>query len=202
MTPRRPGAGRRAGKNGGPPARKAKAQLHAAAKPGRSTASAAGARGAGARGERPELILRRPRPDHHHPRWTPAPAPMRGRSAGRRPTSPKLIFAGVAAGIVAAALAVAHHHDLPRLPALLASMNLAAFLLYGYDKAVAGRGRLRVPEAVLHGLALFGGTLGALLGQRLFRHKISKAAFQRVFLGTAVLQVALVIAWLCWSALG
>ncbi len=39
----------------------------------------------------------------------------------------------------------------------------------------------RVPEKTLHLLALFGGWPGALMGQRVFRHKTQKFGFRIVF---------------------
>ncbi len=72
------------------------------------------------------------------------------------------------------------------------------FGLYGYDKRAARRGTWRVPERVLHGLALLGGSPGALLGQRVFRHKTAKRSFQFAFWAIVVLQVALIA--LIWRA--
>ncbi len=76
----------------------------------------------------------------------------------------------------------------------LVAVNLTALGYYWYDKARARASRSRVPEAVLHGLALAGGTLGAYLGMRLFRHKTIKGPFQIVFWTIAILQVGLVAA--------
>lgn len=45
------------------------------------------------------------------------------------------------------------------------------FLFYGFDKNRAIKNKNRVPEIVLHILALIGGTHGAFLGQKVFRHK-------------------------------
>jgi uncharacterized membrane protein YsdA (DUF1294 family) len=61
-----------------------------------------------------------------------------------------------------------------------------------------------VPETVLHGLALAGGTLGAYVGMHLFRHKTIKGSFRLVFWVIALLQVALVLAalyhvWKSWE---
>jgi uncharacterized membrane protein YsdA (DUF1294 family) len=86
----------------------------------------------------------------------------------------------------------------------LAAVSVVAFGYYGYDKARATRTRSRVPEVVLHGLALGGGTLGAYAGMRLFRHKTVKGSFRLVFWIIAVLQVALVVAALyrLWQSRG
>ena len=53
----------------------------------------------------------------------------------------------------------------------LAAVNLVAFTVYGVDKAKARRGAWRVPEKTLFLLPLLGGSVGALLGMLVFRHK-------------------------------
>lgn len=53
----------------------------------------------------------------------------------------------------------------------LAAINLVTFAVYGIDKAKAKRGAWRMPEKTLFLLPLLGGSLGALLGMRVFRHK-------------------------------
>lgn len=53
----------------------------------------------------------------------------------------------------------------------LALVNLIAFTVYGADKRRARKDRRRVPEKTLFLLAIIGGSLGAFLGMRLFRHK-------------------------------
>ena len=45
------------------------------------------------------------------------------------------------------------------------------FTVYGVDKAKARRGAWRVPEKTLFLLPLLGGSVGALLGMLIFRHK-------------------------------
>ena len=59
-----------------------------------------------------------------------------------------------------------------KLLALFAlAASAAALILYGSDKARAGRGGRRIPEATLLGAGLLFGAAGALLGMNLFRHK-------------------------------
>lgn len=53
----------------------------------------------------------------------------------------------------------------------LAAVNLVTFTVYGVDKAKARRGACRVPEKTLFLLPLLGGSVGALLGMLVFRHK-------------------------------
>ena len=50
-------------------------------------------------------------------------------------------------------------------------VNAAAFLLMLADKLKAKRGAWRIPEATLMGIAAIGGSIGALAGMYLFRHK-------------------------------
>ena len=83
----------------------------------------------------------------------------------------------------------------PLLLAWLLGASLAALVAFGYDKWAAQHDRLRVPERVLLGLTLVGGSPGALVGMVAFRHKTRKGSFL-VRLGLVLLvQVALVLAW-------
>ncbi len=63
---------------------------------------------------------------------------------------------------------------------LLAAANIATFFLFGTDKLIAGSGVFRAPENVLLATAFLGGSLGALLGIHIFRHKTRKAGFQLI----------------------
>ena len=50
-------------------------------------------------------------------------------------------------------------------------INLIAFALYGAVKSKAKRGKWRISEKTLIGIALIGGSIGAFLGMHAFRHK-------------------------------
>ena len=78
--------------------------------------------------------------------------------------------------------------------AWLVGINLTAFGYYGFDKVRSRRVRTRVPEVVLHFLALIGGSLGAYAGMQTFRHKTLKGRFQFWFWCIVVVQVG-VIFW-------
>ena len=65
--------------------------------------------------------------------------------------------------------------------------SAAALAMYARDKSAAKQGRWRVSENTLHLLSLAGGWPGALVAQRLLRHKSKKRSFQTVFWTTVLL---------------
>ena len=56
-------------------------------------------------------------------------------------------------------------------------INALALLLMRADKQKARRRQWRIPEALLFGTALLGGSAGAVLGMLLFAHKTRKPLF-------------------------
>lgn len=56
-------------------------------------------------------------------------------------------------------------------------VNLVTFFVYGVDKWKAKRDLWRIPEKILLGFALFGGSIGAFLGMHVFNHKTQKIKF-------------------------
>ena len=60
----------------------------------------------------------------------------------------------------------------------LIGINVLTFLVYGADKWKARRNKWRIPEDTLIWLAIVGGSVGALLGIYLFRHKTQHKKFQ------------------------
>jgi uncharacterized membrane protein YsdA (DUF1294 family) len=73
----------------------------------------------------------------------------------------------------------------------LLAVSVTTFGYYGYDKWRAKVGSNRVPELVLHLLALAGGSLGAYLGMRTFRHKTLKGPYRVVFWCIVAMQAGL-----------
>lgn len=59
----------------------------------------------------------------------------------------------------------------------LAVINLITWAAYGPDKSRAKSGKRRIPERTLLLPALIGGSLGALAGMLMFRHKTRKPKF-------------------------
>ncbi len=59
----------------------------------------------------------------------------------------------------------------------LSVINFTTWAAYGLDKGRAKSGKWRIPERTLLLLALIGGSLGALAGMIMFRHKTRKAKF-------------------------
>lgn len=66
----------------------------------------------------------------------------------------------------------------PRIWLLIAAVNLATFVLYGFDKWRARRRRRRVPEAWLLGSAFACGPVGAWIAVSTFHHKTRKVGFR------------------------
>jgi uncharacterized membrane protein YsdA (DUF1294 family) len=82
---------------------------------------------------------------------------------------------------------------LPWFASWLASVNAVAFVCFGLDKWFAARDRLRIPEVVLHGLSALGGSPGAFLGMKTFRHKTIKGSFRIFFWCIVVIQLLLAL---------
>jgi len=76
--------------------------------------------------------------------------------------------------------------------------STVAFGMYALDKKAARADRWRIPEINMHLVALAGGWPGALLAQRMFRHKTRKQPFQMLFKATVVVNIA-GLAWLTAS---
>jgi uncharacterized membrane protein YsdA (DUF1294 family) len=104
--------------------------------------------------------------------------------------SPKQTFGLVAIGsILLIGLALSFFTRWNPIWIWLVAINLVTFIMYGYDKSEAKSGGLRVPEVVLHGLALAGGFVGGWIGRFVFHHKTRKPVF-------AVVLTASTLAWL------
>ena len=78
-------------------------------------------------------------------------------------------------------------------------INVVAFALYVLDKYMALHGRRRISERVLLMLALFGGSVGALMAMSLVRHKTQKRCFSIGVPLLLIMQLLIMIAVLLCS---
>jgi len=108
-------------------------------------------------------------------------------------TSPYIIFGTLAAIIVLTFMFYLNRLDLPYFISYLLAINISVFLFYGYDKLIAGSTLLRIPEKILHSIAILGGSPSALLAQKLFRHKTAKKSFLIIYWGIVIIQIAIIL---------
>lgn len=72
----------------------------------------------------------------------------------------------------------------------LLTVNVTAFALMGMDKRRAVRHDWRIPEKTLFLSAILGGSIGAILGMRHFRHKTRHWYFAYGLPAILILQIA------------
>lgn len=77
----------------------------------------------------------------------------------------------------------------------LVSLNIFTFFMYGIDKYKARKDKWRIPESTLIWLAVLGGSVGALLGMRVWHHKTFHKKFKYGIPVIIVLQV--IVGWYC-----
>lgn len=75
--------------------------------------------------------------------------------------------------------------------AIIAIMNIAAFVLMGHDKKMARQGKWRVPEKRLFLMTACFGGLGGMLGMKVFHHKTRHWYFKVFFPVLLVVQIVL-----------
>ena len=75
--------------------------------------------------------------------------------------------------------------------AVIAIMNIVAFVLMGYDKRCARQGKWRVPEKLLFLVTACFGGLGGVLGMKVFHHKTQHWYFKVFFPVLLVVQIVL-----------
>lgn len=76
---------------------------------------------------------------------------------------------------------------------LLIILNVLTFFVYGIDKWKAKRHWWRIPEWVLLGLAFVGGSVGALLGMKIWHHKTLHLKFKYGVPMILLMQIALLV---------
>ena len=75
---------------------------------------------------------------------------------------------------------------------ILICINVLTFLVYGIDKWKAKQGRWRISEGTLLILAIIGGSIGALLGMKVWHHKIKHKKFKYGLPLILLAQIALI----------
>jgi uncharacterized membrane protein YsdA (DUF1294 family) len=71
-------------------------------------------------------------------------------------------------------------------------INAITYFLFGFDKRAAERGNSRIPEKTLLLASALGGSVGAVMAQRRFRHKTQKQPFKALLYGIIVAQITLI----------
>lgn len=72
------------------------------------------------------------------------------------------------------------------------ALNVYAFTMFAWDKWSAENKKRRIPEINLLFVALIGGSVGAVAGQQILRHKSYKEPFRTQLFAIVVLQLAAV----------
>ena len=76
-------------------------------------------------------------------------------------------------------------------------INLVSFFAMGIDKRKAIKGKWRIPESTLMIMAVIGGSVGAIFGMRVFRHKTKHKKF---FIGLPVILILqILLALFIWQ---
>ena len=71
-------------------------------------------------------------------------------------------------------------------------INIVTFLIYGIDKWKAKQGSWRISEATLLILAAIGGSIGALLGMKIWHHKTMHKKFKYGLPLILIIQIILI----------
>lgn len=80
----------------------------------------------------------------------------------------------------------------------VAAVNAVAFVVYGVDKYKAQKAKWRIRESTLLLLAAIGGSAGAWLGMKIWRHKTRHAKFR--YGVPAILLIQLAVVFYClWN---
>ena len=86
--------------------------------------------------------------------------------------------------------------DLKIILLYLFAINVVAFLAFGIDKYKAKHDKWRIPESTLLSMAVLGGSIGALAGMKVWRHKTLHDKFRIGIPVIIALQIAVVVWWI------
>lgn len=76
----------------------------------------------------------------------------------------------------------------------LALINILGFAVMGIDKSRAAKRLWRIPESTLFIIALIGGSIGSIIGMKVFHHKTRHWYFVFGMPAILILQIAAVLA--------
>lgn len=79
------------------------------------------------------------------------------------------------------------------ITAYLVVINLIGFAMMGIDKRKAKKRAYRIPESNLFTIAIFGGSIGSILGMQLFRHKTRHWYFVYGMPAILIIQIIIVL---------
>lgn len=85
-----------------------------------------------------------------------------------------------------------HYFSVHYILTYIITINTITIGFYLYDKLISKTQKERIPEIILHFLALIGGSPGAIIATTLFRHKTSKKSFMLATWTIILLQLAIV----------
>ena len=74
----------------------------------------------------------------------------------------------------------------------LAVINVVTFFMYGIDKWKAKNSKWRIRETALLGLAVLGGSIGAWLGMKVWRHKTQHKKFRYGIPAIIIIQLVII----------
>ena len=80
-------------------------------------------------------------------------------------------------------------------------INIVGFCAMGIDKHKAKKGSWRIPEKRLFFIAIIGGSIGSIIGMRIFRHKTKHWDFVWGMPAILILQILAVFYLLFYSTL-
>lgn len=81
----------------------------------------------------------------------------------------------------------------------LVAINVITFFMYGIDKWKAKQSKWRIKESTLLGLSAIGGSIGALLGMKVWHHKTLHKIFKYGVPLMLLAQIILIgVIWYFW----
>jgi uncharacterized membrane protein YsdA (DUF1294 family) len=83
---------------------------------------------------------------------------------------------------------------------IMALWNIVTFAMYGIDKRKAMKGKRRISERSLILCAFIMGSVGALLGMSVFRHKTKHLKFKLLLPVALIINIGIVaLVWYCFG---